>query len=182
MSCIKSVDKVNQEKIFMAKKCKNLKYDKFVELGNRGLIFQGSMHASTNVSGGCNPPPMFQKSMHTSTNASRKYASLHQCFRKECIPPLMFQERMHPSINVSEGCIPPLMFQGSMHSSTNVSGKHAFLHQCFRDACIPSLMFQENASLHNFFRKVCIPLLIFQESMHLSTNVSGEHASLHQCF
>ena len=32
MSCIKSVDKVNQQK-----KCKNLKSDKFVELGDRGL-------------------------------------------------------------------------------------------------------------------------------------------------
>ena len=109
MNCIKSVDKVNQKKQnFKAKKYKNLKCDKFVELGNRGLMFQGSMHASTNASGGCIPPPMFQESVHFSTNASRKYAFLHQFFRKKCIPPLMFQEGMHPT--------------------TNVSGKHAFLH------------------------------------------------------
>ena len=39
MSRIKSVDKANQEKkIFLRqKKYKNLKRDKFVELGNRGL-------------------------------------------------------------------------------------------------------------------------------------------------
>ena len=39
MSCIKPVDKVNQEKkLFLRqKKHKNLKRDKFVELGDRGL-------------------------------------------------------------------------------------------------------------------------------------------------
>ena len=40
MSCNKSVDKVNQEKIFLRqKKYKNLKHDKFVELGDRGLRY-----------------------------------------------------------------------------------------------------------------------------------------------
>ena len=38
MSCIKSVDKVNQEKkLLRQKKHKNLKRDKFVELDDRGL-------------------------------------------------------------------------------------------------------------------------------------------------
>ena len=41
MSCIKFVNKVNQEKkiFYSKKKYKNLKRDKFVELGDRGLIF-----------------------------------------------------------------------------------------------------------------------------------------------
>ena len=39
MSCVKSVNKANQEKkFFKAKKSKNLKREEFVELGDRELI------------------------------------------------------------------------------------------------------------------------------------------------